>query len=513
MSYVVEQKIRGKIYLYKVESYWDKTKKQSRQKRTYIGPKPDGKKQKRKQKRSNLVSTNFGNIFLLNFLANEVGLKKLLGYVFPKNYREILALAYYQIMENSAMYLFPYWLEEQNLEKVKKLNSSNISQLCEDLGRDQEARQEFIKKWIDHLKPIKAAYYDITSISSYATGIDFIEWGYNRDKERLPQLNMGVTFCRDHLLPIHYNLYPGSIVDVTTLKNCLKYLEAFELKDITLVLDRGFFSKKNILEMDNSKINFIQPLSYSLKKVKLLIKKNKKELSNPATAFKYNEEILNYMAADIEFDDKKFNAHLFFSEKAEVDQKHHFLATLLEFEENVINQEFKTLKEYLDYKKNNIPEKFRTYFKWNKTTFKIEKNSRTIKAYLSKVGSFILVTNKQLNKIDILDSYRQRDKVEKVFDVFKNEIDGDRIRAHSQYNTDGRLFLKFITLILYAKISSVMKTKNLFKKYSIIELLNILKNLKITTLDKQKTFLSELSKKQRNIFKAFGIAEDAFPRY
>ncbi|ETR65031.1 MAG: hypothetical protein OMM_14924 [Candidatus Magnetoglobus multicellularis str. Araruama] len=57
------------------------------------------------------------------------------------------------------------------------------------------------------------------------------------------------------------------------------------------------------------------------------------------------------MPASIEFDDKKFNAHLFFSEKAEVDQKHHFLATLLEFEEKVIGQEFKTLKEYLDYKK------------------------------------------------------------------------------------------------------------------------------------------------------------------
>ena len=39
MAYTIEQKIKGRIYLYKVESYWDKDKKQSRQKRTYIGPK------------------------------------------------------------------------------------------------------------------------------------------------------------------------------------------------------------------------------------------------------------------------------------------------------------------------------------------------------------------------------------------------------------------------------------------------------------------------------------------
>jgi hypothetical protein len=35
MSYIVEQKVKGNIYLYRVYSYWDKEKKQSRQKRTF----------------------------------------------------------------------------------------------------------------------------------------------------------------------------------------------------------------------------------------------------------------------------------------------------------------------------------------------------------------------------------------------------------------------------------------------------------------------------------------------
>ena len=39
MSFIVSQKIKGRIYLYQVESYWDKDKKKSRQRRTYIGPK------------------------------------------------------------------------------------------------------------------------------------------------------------------------------------------------------------------------------------------------------------------------------------------------------------------------------------------------------------------------------------------------------------------------------------------------------------------------------------------
>jgi len=39
MSYTIEQKVKNHIYLYQVESYWGKEKKQSRQKRIYLGKK------------------------------------------------------------------------------------------------------------------------------------------------------------------------------------------------------------------------------------------------------------------------------------------------------------------------------------------------------------------------------------------------------------------------------------------------------------------------------------------
>ena len=58
MSFIVEQKINGRIYLYKVESYWDKKKKQSRQKRTYIGPKNRVNRSKLKQIKSDLINKN-----------------------------------------------------------------------------------------------------------------------------------------------------------------------------------------------------------------------------------------------------------------------------------------------------------------------------------------------------------------------------------------------------------------------------------------------------------------------
>jgi transposase len=511
MSYIVEQKIRGDIYLYEAESYWDKEKKQARQRRKYIGPKNAKKKSKTKQRKSWLISKSFGTVFLLNFLSNKLGVSEILKTHFPQCHSEILGLAYFEIIEGSAFYLFPYWIDGQFLPNTKKLHSPDISGLCETIGRSQLQRYEFVQNWIEHIRPINGIYYDITSISSYSTNIDFIEWGYNRDKEHLPQLNMGVVFCQNNTLPILYNIYPGSIVDVTTLKNCIKHFDILGLKEILLVLDRGFFSKSNILELNNEKRNtkFILPLPFRLKKVKELLRKSKKNIANTMNSFKYKEEVLFYLRDRMEFDQKSFDAHVFFNEKAEVDQRHNFLSCLLDIENKFKAKKFETLKKYMTFKKSEIPLKYAEYFKWNKQTLKIEKNPRKIREHISSIGNFILLTNNpEMDKTDVLDHYRRRDRVEKIFNIVKNEIDGRRLRAHGNFNNEGRLFIKFIALIIHTEISKIMHKKKLFEKYSIKEMLAELTKLKITTIEDHDPIIGELTKKQKMIFKAFGITED-----
>ena len=133
MSYIVEQKINGRIYLYEVESYWDKDKKQPRQKRTYIGPKNSKNKTKLKQKSSFIVNKNLGNIFLLDNLSKKLEITNILETVFPESYNEILALCYYDIMEGAPLYLFPHWHDEHYLPNTKKLHSNGISSLCDEL--------------------------------------------------------------------------------------------------------------------------------------------------------------------------------------------------------------------------------------------------------------------------------------------------------------------------------------------------------------------------------------------
>lgn len=58
---------------------------------------------------------------------------------------------------------------------------------------------------------------DITSISSYSQLMKSCEWGYNRDHENLPQINLCMLFGEESMLPVYQTAYTGSLKDVTTL--------------------------------------------------------------------------------------------------------------------------------------------------------------------------------------------------------------------------------------------------------------------------------------------------------
>ncbi|GAH47446.1 unnamed protein product [marine sediment metagenome] len=79
--------------------------------------------------------------------------------------------------------LLDYLIAENNL------SSQRISELLNDLGQNEEARFKFLKAWAGQHDTNEYIVFDITSFSSYARKIEFLDWGYNRDKERLSQIN------------------------------------------------------------------------------------------------------------------------------------------------------------------------------------------------------------------------------------------------------------------------------------------------------------------------------------
>ncbi|WP_366934698.1 hypothetical protein [Mesotoga sp.] len=61
--------------------------------------------------------------------------------------------------------------------------------------------------------------YDITSVSSYGELNEYVKYGYNRDREKLKQINLALLVGQQSQLPAYYHSLPGNIFD--DLKNQL----------------------------------------------------------------------------------------------------------------------------------------------------------------------------------------------------------------------------------------------------------------------------------------------------
>ena len=108
----------------------------------------------------------------------------------------------------------------------------------------------------------------------------------------------------------------------------------------------------------------------------------------------------------------------------------------------------------------------------------------------------------------ILYEFEQEEKpfvLEKYFDKMKNNLDSRRLRVHSEESLEGRLFLIFISLIIYSYIGKVMRETELNKKYTIQEIIYELKKIKRIQLRNEMFIITEISKKQRDLFKCFKI--------
>ena len=101
MAYRVERKVNGNIYLYETESYWDKEKKQPRQRSKYLGPKEKAETKKIRKALRQLVSKSYGDIFLLEEISKSIGLYDVLKECYPDIYKEILMSSFYEIIGES----------------------------------------------------------------------------------------------------------------------------------------------------------------------------------------------------------------------------------------------------------------------------------------------------------------------------------------------------------------------------------------------------------------------------
>jgi len=509
MPYRVNQKIGNHIYVYEVESYWDPVKKQPRQRRKYLGKKDPhtGGILSPHKGFTPRDASDFGHIYLVLQVMERIGLSSVLKKVFPEMDKELLYLSMFQVLEGKPLYLFQPWAEAAYMEEPLELSSQRISRLAKELGRNEGRRQMFFQSWIQSQGDLQAIFFDITSLSSYSKLIEYLEWGYNRDGEKMPQINLGMIVGQPSHLPLAYQIYPGSIADVSTLKNIILLLGNWGIREFTFILDRGFYSASNLKEMDKEKIRFVLPLSFSTKISSQLISKHLRDLQSPQYGCYCRGRPMFYVKEETTISDVRVFAHLYHDERRKADEIGHLMRRIAELETLIDKKEFWSREEVWEH----LEQAFKGSGKLfdvigQKPHFRLKRKVKAISRLINRMGKTIILTNdSDLGREDLLSLYRRKDVLEKMFDVIKNELECRRLKVSSREAVEGRLFLSYLSLIIHSALSQIMKEQDLYKSYTLSEVIYELKKLRAVTLNSGKSYLTEISKKQKMLLEKFDV--------
>jgi transposase len=366
-------------------------------------------------------------------------------------------------------------------------------------------RQHFLSLWMTHLSESELLCYDITSISSYAAANEYIRWGHNRDREKLPQINLAMLFGQQSGLPAYYRRMPGNISDVKTLENTISTLDFLGKSKLHLILDRGFYSKANVDALLSKRYRFTLMVPTGRVWVRDIIDQYYETVASPRHYRQMGENEALYMASHLyQWGGRRCYVHLYYNAARAAE----------DFDK--LNEKLVRCKQELeagDLQEAN-QELYDRFFFVNeapKRGLSVKYNDAEIQKHRKRyAGFFCILTNVKADSGELLEAYRKKDVVENCFDDLKNSLDMKRLRVHSSPAMDSRLFIQFVALILISKIRAVAtlakqnrKLKRFLTVREIMEAMECV--VRITYSGRYGSTVSEVAPLQRDILDAFGL--------
>jgi transposase len=379
------------------------------------------------------------------------------------------------------------------------LSSQRLSELFKDITSSQI--QEFWQLWSNHIAENEYLALDITSISSYANLISEVEYGYNRDGDKLPQINLCMLFGEKSALPAFSSIYNGSLNDSKILISFLEKLELFGDKKYKLVMDKCFYSKENIMYMLKKypKYDFMMAVPFTTSIARQIAIEGKQKLEADIPIGHSNNILAGYSFISKLNNNYSIIYHALYNEYKYDDAKKCLKDKAFNLRQEAILKPEKFMHEK-EHKKYLI-------FQKDKQTgnYTVRINLERINYEIRHSGWLIIASN-DLNSTyyDALTIYRHKDIVEKSFNRLKNSLSFNRMRVHKSNSLQGKMFITMISLIISSYIHKTMINTNLDSKYTLTRLMNKLETLKIDRYNNLST-ISPVTKDLMIIFQTFGI--------
>ena len=282
-------------------------------------------------------------------------------------------------------------------------------------------------------------------------------------------------------------------------------------KNVGLILDRGYFSIKNIRYFDAKGYDFLMMIKNNSILVRDMLKEAKLPLLTKAKYYLPEHDVYGLTKQGTIGDDITVRYfHIYYDNVRASREKNEYLKQLVKKEEHLqkrVDEKLRRKEDMVAYKKL-----FKLKYDNNGYLESYSRNENEIQKEIDKLGFFVIVTSKEMSASEALDIYRKRDSVEKIFRMLKTGLEYDTFRVHSQDSLESKTYVMFIASIvrnyIFQGLKKVSEKEKDRKNYTVpaaiseLEKITIVKNSKDVYIRRYG-----LTKKQKNILKQFGITE------
>lgn len=449
-----------------------------------------------------------GDHIVIDKIIKEYQLDELLKAFFKDDYGLLLDLVSYLIVtEDNASQYYPDYAYNHPLftKNMAIFSDSKVSDFLSNVSDDQ--RISFLNAWNQIHKSEKIYIsYDSSNKNCQALDIELCEYGHAKDNESKPIINTAVSYDVNNKIPLFYEEYPGSIVDISELDMMIEKAKGYGYRNIGFILDRGYFSKANIRHIDELNYDFLIAAKGSARFIRKFIDEVKGSFESDRRKRNNRYQVYgNTVKMPVFSDNKERYVHIFYNDlKAAFDREN--IEAQLSHMESIMNKGIGTNKDYSSFKKF-----YNLHYDDNNIFTDYTPRNSFIEKEKSYCGYFVLISS-NISKADkALGLYKSRDVSEKLFRNDKSYLGNKAYRVYSASSAKAKSFISFIALIIRNRIFTYLdeEAQNYPSKPNYMSVPAALKELEKIEMIKGSDGIYRLdhaiSATQKKILKAFNM--------
>jgi len=525
MSSIIVKRIKGRLYLYKSTSYRDEGGK-PRTNRVYVGKvNPETGAHEYKQEYLDRLDPNertgieadiksysendikqsvvleYGASYFYRQIAEKTGLYRILQETMPDCWQDIFTAACYLVSNDEPIMYCDDWVGKTDGLPSSHVSASTMCRLLKD-GITNQNRNDFYMKWAAYRQEQEYLALDITSFSSYSKLISEVEWGHNRDEENLPQINLCLLLGEKTRIPVYPSVYSGSLGDVTTLQTTIKLATSLSIKKMMLVMDKGFYSQRNIdFMLKDESIKFMIAATFTSAFVREQVEAVRQEIYQAQNAIVLGDDIIFGVTREVKWKDRTIYAHVYYNAVGATIARSNLYGEAASLAEHA-RSDPSNEKLAAKYKKYLLIKKAESEGGHDNLIVSIRQD--VLDKQVAMSGWLVIFSNHVTDASDAIHIYRAKDVVEKGFNKFKNSLEMERLRVHNSDSMENKIFAAFIGLIIMSYIHNVMVERGLYYHLTFKRLIHTLEKLRVQYINGNR-ILFPVTKEQSDIFQVFDI--------